>query len=158
MKNNLSKTYTTAAIIAIALAMFMLVPTNTLAASPKSNPSNPITCSATPTQFGSGVSSRTLTCSGKISGLGNVEQVTAQIKADVTIACSTSGNGNNPPGHVQVTSPPKTFTVRNGAIDFTASVTASANCPNGLIPFVGQFTNVQILINGATIQTLPGPY
>jgi hypothetical protein len=160
MKNNLSKTYATTAIIAIALvSMLMLVPTDALAANPKSSPSNPITCSASPSQFGTGVSSRTLTCTGKISGLGNVDQAVAQLQAQVQADCTNPGSkGQKPPGHITVVSEPQVFQVRNGAIDpFTATATASANCPSSHTPSVGQFTNIVVVVNGVPVFTAPGP-
>jgi hypothetical protein len=159
MKNNLSKRYTTTAIIAIALAsMLMLIPTNVYAPNPKSSPANPITCSASPGP-GEGVSSRTLTCTGKISGLGNVDQVVAQLQAQVQADCTNPGSkGQKPPGHITVVSEPQVFQVRNGAIDpFTATATASANCPPSHTPSVGQFTNIVVVVNGEPVFTAPGP-
>ena len=160
MENNLSKKYTTTAIIATALiSMLMLVPSSALAANPKSSPSNPVTCPASPSQFGTGISSRTLTCTGKISGLGNVDQVVAQLQAQVQADCTNPGSKEyKPPDHITVVSEPQVFQVRNGAIDpFTATARASVNCPSSHTPSVGQFTNIVVVVNGVPAFTAPGP-
>jgi hypothetical protein len=134
------------------LSLSFLTPT--LAANPMSNPGNPVACGASPAPGGH---SRTLTCSGKISGLGNVESVTAQLTADVTTDC-TDKPGHKTPGHTHLIGTPQSLPVNNGQITFTLPVTVSANCPPSQIGSVSTFSNVAILIDNTIIQIPGGPF
>jgi hypothetical protein len=98
---------------------------------------------------------KTLTCSGKIAGLGNVSTVSAQLLATANTQCTNPGQ-NVPPGHSSVTGTPTTLAVSNGQTVFTLSVSASANCPP---PHVGSvtFTNVGVAVEG-TILPIPGTF
>ncbi|MFD5792322.1 hypothetical protein ACFWIO_02100 [Streptomyces diastatochromogenes] len=96
-----------------------------------------------PTCSGKTVSGSTVTisCSGKVAGLGS-QKVAVFLTAgqvDLQLICVNKG-GNTAPGHPAffqgVTGPTKTITPHNGQITFTAtlSVTAPSSrevCPNG---------------------------
>jgi hypothetical protein len=144
-----TKTVITYAIVAaLALATSSSFITAALAASPHfvGTP----TCTA-----GSPGSPRTLTCTGKIAGLGNVSTVSAQLVSDITTQCTNRGQ-NVPPGHSSVTGTPTTLSVSNGQTVFTLSVSASANCPP---PQTGSvtFTNVRVVVGG-TVLPIPGTF
>jgi hypothetical protein len=144
-------------VIIVAVALTLVLFSSFLApvlANPNSNPGNPVTCSASPAPASP---SRTLTCSGAISGLGNVESVTAQLTADISTDC-TSKPGHKPPGHIHLIGTPQTFPINNGQITVTLSVTASANCPPSQTGSVSTFSNVAILIDNAIIQMRGGPF
>ena len=98
---------------------------------------------------------KTLTCSGKIAGLGSVSTVSAQLVATANTQCTNPG-GNLPPGHQQVAGTPATLPVSNGQTVFTLSVSASSNCPP---PQVGSvtFTNVGVAVEG-TVLPIPGTF
>ena len=103
----------------------------------------------------SGTTTKTLTCSGKIAGLGSVSTVSAQLVSDATTQCTNPG-GNIPPGHQHVTGTPTTLPVSNGQTVFTLSVSASAKCPP---PQAGSvtFTNVGVAVEG-TVLPIPGTF
>jgi hypothetical protein len=73
-----------------------------------------------------------LTCSGELAGLGNVDAI--RVTVDVTGGCETRSGSNQPPGHIQSTSPRIPVT-ENGRATFEQSV--SVRCPGGLNPFFG---------------------
>lgn len=83
-----------------------------------------------------------LVCSGKVAGLGNVEEVTAFIQADVT--CTNRG-GNEPLG--QQGGEEQTFDVRNGQITFT-DLTLENPCRDGMS---ATFADVALVIDGTTL-------
>jgi hypothetical protein len=83
-----------------------------------------------------------LVCSGKVAGLGNVEEVTAFIQADVT--CTNRG-GNEPLG--QQGGEEQTFDVRNGQITFT-DLTLENPCPDRM---TASFEDVELVIDGTTL-------
>jgi hypothetical protein len=97
----------------------------------------------------SGTTTKTLTCSGKISGLGNVSTVSAQLVADTLTSCTNRGL-QQPTGHLHVTGTPATLSVSNGQTVFTLSVSVSANCPP---PQTGSvtFTNVGVVVGGTVL-------
>jgi hypothetical protein len=109
------------------------------------------TCSTS----GSGTSTKTLTCSGKIAGLGNISTVSAKLVSDAITQCTNKGQ-NLPPGHQAVAGTPATLTVSNGQTVFTLSVSASANCPP---PQTGSvtFTNVRVVV-GSTVLPISGTF
>jgi hypothetical protein len=109
------------------------------------------TCSTS----GSGGTTKTLTCNGKIAGLGNVSTVSAKLVSDIITQCTNKGQ-NLPPGHSSVSGTPTTLSVSNGQTVFTLSVSASANCPP---PQVGSatFTNVAVVV-GSTVLPIPGTF
>jgi hypothetical protein len=131
------------------LALAMIVPSNVFAAAPHfvGTP----TCSTS----GSGTSVKTLSCSGKIGGLGNVRTVTAQLVSDVFTACTNRGQ-QQPSGHQAVAGAPATLPVSNGNTVFTLSVSASANCPP---PQVGSvtFSFVRVVVD-STVLPIPGTF
>ncbi len=81
----------------------------------------------------------TVTCSGTVSGLGNVSQVIATVEAD--FACETRSGSNQPGGHVQGDTDP--INVRNGSVTFSVD-SGPARCPRGLNPVVGETATVTI--------------
>src|SRR5215216_7650429 len=83
-----------------------------------------------------------LECSGKVAGLGNVEEVTAFIQADVT--CTNRG-GNEPQG--QQGGEEQTFNVENGQITFN-DLTLENPCPDRM---TASFEDVELVIDGTTL-------
>src|SRR5438034_4276001 len=137
----------TAATTFIAFAM-IATPSLVLAASPH--------FIGTPTcTTGSSGATKTITCSGKIAGLGNVSTVSAQLVATANSQCTNRG-GNLPPGQQQVAGMPATLQVSNGQTVFTLGLSASANCPP---PQVGSvtFTNVGVVVGGTALP-IPGTF
>jgi hypothetical protein len=153
MQNNLSKAHTTTAIVAIALAAVLSVYSITPALAARPHFVGTPTCEATP---GPGSESRTLTCSGKIAGLGNVSEVSAFLQASVQTGCTNPGGGgtapHNPPGLQRVQSTPVTLEVTNGQTVFSLSITASADCPPSQTGFVGTFSNVAVVVDSTTLR------
>jgi len=92
-----------------------------------------------------------LECSGKVAGLGNVEEVNARIVADVT--CTNRGN-NEPQG--QQGGEVQTFDVENGQITFTGSnsLTLENPCPDRM---TATFEEVALEIDGTTLD-IPGTF
>jgi hypothetical protein len=146
---NTKKTLTVASAALLAIVIIAAIPSTVLAASPH------FVGIPTCTTSGSGTTTKTLTCSGKIAGLGSVSAVTAQIIAIANTQCTNPG-GNLPPGHQQAAGAPTTLPVQNGQTVFTLSVSASAGCPP---PQVGSvtFTNVGVFV-GSTIIPIPGTF
>ena len=107
------------------------------------------------TTSASGFTTKTLTCSGKIAGLGNVSTVTAQLVSTAITQCTNPG-GSIPPGHQAVAGTPAVLPVQNGQTLFTLSVSASPNCPP---PQAGSvtFTNVGVAVE-STILPIPGTF
>jgi hypothetical protein len=143
-------TYTiVAATLGLALSSSFI--TSALAASPHfiGTP----TC--TPSSSGS---TKTLTCSGKVAGLGKVSTVQGQLVADVTTQCTTSSGANQPPGQARtVLGQPTTLTVSNGQTTFTnLRLSATANCPDHMTGSV-TFTNVRVLVDGTSLLITAGP-
>ena len=90
-----------------------------------------------------------LECSGKVAGLGNVEEVTAFIQADVT--CINRG-GNEAIGLSG--GEEQTFTVQNGQITFT-DLTLENPCRDGMS---ATFADVALVIDGTTLPIPGGPF
>jgi hypothetical protein len=135
-------TYTIIAIAAAGLALSSSFNTTALAARPH------FIGTPTCTTSGSG-ETQTLTCTGKIAGLGNVSTATVFLTADVTGQCTNRG-GNQPPGQSSVSGPAQTFPVNNGQIVFTATLTGDADCPG---PQTGSvtFSNIAVVVDGTTL-------
>jgi|SRR5215211_323913 hypothetical protein len=90
-----------------------------------------------------------LECSGKVAGLGNVEEVTAFIQADVT--CINRG-GNEAFGLSG--GEEQTFDVNNGQITFT-DLTLENPCRDGMR---ATFADVQLVIDDTTLDIPGGPF
>jgi hypothetical protein len=88
------------------------------------------------------ISGGDLVCSGKVAGLGNVEEVTAFIQADVT--CQNRG-GNFPQG--QQGGQEQTFDVTNGQITFS-NLRLENPCPDRMR---ATFEDVALVIDGTTL-------
>jgi hypothetical protein len=80
-----------------------------------------------------------VTCSGTVSGLGNVTQANSVVEAD--FACATKRSGHKPGGHLQADSGP--LPVTNGSLTFSVT-TGPASCPAGLVPTIGDTATVSI--------------
>jgi len=118
------------------------------------------------------ISSGALKCSGKIAGLGNTEEVTAFLQADVTatFACDNPGPGVHiPPGQPTDSHPIQgdqtTLPVRNGQTTFTLTTDAPQpsgdfSCPNDRWKVVLQdveYTNVAVVVDGEELE-IPGTF
>jgi|SRR5918994_2324556 hypothetical protein len=118
-------------LIAVAIAA---VPA--LAVNPHEVPNEPIQCfEVTDPETGDPA----VQCTGAIAGLGGADRVTISIDAD--LACQTRSGSNEPGGHLQATSEP--LDVRGGKVTF-AETTASADCPPGLNPVVGETATITV--------------
>ena len=139
------------AVAALGLALSSSFLTSALAARPHfiGTP----TC--TPSSSGS---TKTLSCSGKIAGLGNVSTVSAQLQADVSTTCTTSSGANQPPGLAHtVFGQPTTLTVSNGQTTFTnLQLSATAKCPDHMTGSA-TFTNVKVVVGGTPLLITNGP-
>jgi hypothetical protein len=100
------------------------------AANPHEVNNNPIVCN----QRGTAVE-----CSGSIAGLGTADAVI--ITVDANLACETKSGSNQPGGHLQGTSEP--ITPKSGRVNFDVT-TASASCPPGLRPVVGDNATITV--------------
>jgi hypothetical protein len=105
--------------------------------------------------------SGSLTCSGKIAGLGNAQFVTASTTATVQSACVNRGE-NFPTGQQGSTasSGPQQFQVdRNGQISYQQTVTATstAKCNGQGLQLCFVFSNVFVTIEGKQLQ-IPGTF
>jgi hypothetical protein len=88
-----------------------------------------------------------VTCTGTVSGLGNIDSANTEVLAD--FACSTRPMNNKPGGHLQDDSGP--LPVTNGSLTFKVT-TGPATCPNGLVPTIGESATVNIFTdNGSTL-------
>jgi hypothetical protein len=94
----------------------------------------------------------TVTCSGTVSGLGNITQANTQVLAD--FACSTRPGNNKPAGHLQADSEP--IPVSNGSLTFSTT-TGPASCPGGLDPAIGDTATVNIFSGGTLVYTTTVP-
>ena len=117
------------AVLALIAAAIVAVPA--LAASPHESNKDPIECVLNP--------NNTVTCSGTVSGLGNVDRIVAEV--DANFACETRSGSNQPGGHLQGETNP--IRVKNGTATFTVT-SGPARCPNGLNPVVGPNATVSI--------------
>src|SRR5919112_3203327 len=90
----------------------------------------------------------TVTCTGDLAGLGNVENIDVFVDAD--FACATRGNAKQPPGHLQ--GEQRDIPVRSGRASFSVT-TGPASCPAGLNPVVGQNATITVT-NSATGEVL----
>jgi hypothetical protein len=118
-------------VLGVVVAAVAAVPaTSAWGASPHEVNNNPIVCH----QAGTAVE-----CSGSIAGLGNADAVRITVTAG--LACETKSGSNQPGGHLQGTSQP--IPVRSGRVNFDVT-TASASCPPGLRPVVGDTATVTV--------------
>jgi type 1 fimbria pilin len=100
-----------------------------------------VTC--TPTSDGQNIS-----CSGKITGLGNTQNVVISVEA--TRVCTNRGD-NQPPGQIRGQSSP--LPVRNGSVTFNNVETQAKACPDQMTATFGPTATVCVT---ATQGTLPG--
>ena len=89
-----------------------------------------------------------ISCSGKITGLGNTQSVSITIAA--TRICTNQG-GNDPPGQVSGQSSP--LPVRNGSVTFNNVATNAKPCHDGMTATFGPTAEVCVVANQGT---LPG--
>ena len=87
-----------------------------------------------------------VTACGKIAGLGNVQEVTIVLEADVTTRCTNRGN-NIPSGLTQSVSGEGDFSVdKNGSVTFCVSTDRPEDpCPDGMRP-QNTFSNISITV------------
>jgi hypothetical protein len=80
-----------------------------------------------------------ITCvGGYAAGLGNQAVI---VSASAPAGCGTKPGSNNPPGHAQFTSEP--IQPRGGRINLP-TFTISADCPAGLVAFIGTEVTYEI--------------
>jgi hypothetical protein len=89
-----------------------------------------------------------ISCSGKISGLGNTQNVVISVSA--TRICTNRGE-NQPPGQIKGQSSP--LPVRNGSVTFSNVSTSASPCPDQMTATFGPTATVCVT---ATQGTLPG--
>jgi hypothetical protein len=117
-------------VLGVVVAAIAAVPATAWGARPHEVNNNPIVCE----QVGTAVE-----CSGSIAGLGSADAV--RITVDASLACETKSGSNQPGGHLQGTSQP--IPVRSGRVNFDVR-TASASCPPGLRPVVGDTATITV--------------
>ena len=88
-------------------------------------------------------SGNTLTVSGKVAGLGNVEQIHVTVTADA--ACVNPGSNKPKAENKQSVGAAGDFPVQNGKAEFSLSATASFQ-PSCSPPMTVEFSNVQITV------------
>jgi hypothetical protein len=92
----------------------------------------------------------TVTCTGgKIAGVGTEP---TRVGIDVPGGCTTSGNGNFPPGHLQDLSAP--ITPKGGNIRLP-TLSVSLKCPNGLNTVIGTEVTYFIVQGGVRTDIEP---
>ncbi len=81
------------------------------------------------TQSGAGTANATITCSGKVAGLGS-EGTKITVTGNGTLVCVNRGN-NEPPGQIQSVGSTFFPTVRNGQVTFRVSTDPVGDvCPD----------------------------
>ena len=127
----------------VAVGMSAAVAT---AQNPHFSQSNPPTCQTT-----SGGRTCTVCCEGTIVGVGTEPAI---VELDIEGGCRTSGNENEPPGHLQATSGP--ITPSGGNIDFGTDqpLCVSVRCPRGLNTFLGNTATITLQREGEQDETL----
>jgi hypothetical protein len=88
----------------------------------------------------------TISCTGgSVAGLGNQAVI---VTATAPAGCGTKPDSNNPPGHAQFTSEP--IQPHAGRINLP-SFTLTADCPPGLVPFIGTTVTYTITTEDGTL-------
>jgi hypothetical protein len=119
-------------IAVLSLIVVALAAVPALAANPHQPASaEPITCTQN--------ADFTVTCTGDLAGLGNVDNI--DVFVDVAAGCSTSGSLRQPRGHIQ--GGDTDIPVNNGRATFNVT-TESPDCPPGLNPVVGNTATVTV--------------
>jgi len=87
-----------------------------------------------------------VTACGKIAGLGNAQEITVVLEADVTTTCTNRGN-NIPSGLTQTVEGEGDFTAdKNGNVTFCVTTERPENpCPDGMRP-QNTFSNISITV------------
>lgn len=88
-------------------------------------------------------SGNTLTVSGKVAGLGNVEQINVTVTA--TAACINPGSNKPKAANKQSVTAEGTFPVQNGKANFSLTATATFQ-PDCTPPMTVEWSNVQITV------------
>jgi hypothetical protein len=120
----------TVVLAGLVFGIVSMAATSAWAANPHEVKNNPIVCQEV---------QNAVECSGSIAGLGSADRVT--ITVDASLACETKSGSNQPRGHLQGTSQP--IPVRSGRVNFDVR-TASASCPPGLRPVVGDTATITV--------------
>ena len=87
------------------------------------------------------ISGDTLTASGKVAGLGNVDQIHVTVSADA--ACINPGNNHPQAANKESFSAAGDFPVQNGKAEFSLDLTATFQ-PNCSPPMTVEWSNVVI--------------
>ena len=102
------------------------------------------------------ISGSTLTVSGKVAGLGNIDQIQVDITADAE--CVNRGNKNPDAANKTSVAFGGQVPVQNGKANFSFSGTANFS-PNCSPPMRLEFSNVQIIVSdfatGEVLLTFP---
>jgi hypothetical protein len=73
-----------------------------------------------------GAGTSTLSCSGQVTGLGNVTNATGIVVVQANFTCTTQSGSNSPPGQLKF--PSGTLDASNGQVTFT-NVGGTGSCP-----------------------------
>ena len=102
----------------------------------------------------------TLTISGKVAGLGNVEEITVTITGDV--ACINPGSKHPRAANKEALTGGATVPVQNGKADFSVTTDVPDISPSCSPPMTLQFSNVTVTVtaaDGTFLQhTFPGTF
>ena len=100
----------------------------------------------------------TLTVSGKVAGLGNIDQIHVEVTADA--ACVNPGNKKPKAENKQDVSVGDDFPVQNGKAVFSLDLTASFS-PNCSPPMTVEYSNVTVTVTATGVnltRTIPGTF
>jgi hypothetical protein len=89
-----------------------------------------------------------LTVSGKVAGLGNIDQINVEITADA--ACVNPGTKKPKAANKQSFSTEGDFPVQNGKANFSLELTASFS-PNCSPPMTVEFSNVTVTVTATGV-------
>jgi hypothetical protein len=104
------------------------------------------------------ISGNTLTASGKVAGLGNVEAIHVTLTADV--ACINPGSNKPKASNKQSIGTGGDFPVQNGKAEFSLDATATFQ-PTCSGPMSLEWTNIVLTVTAPGVNlsiTDPGPY
>jgi hypothetical protein len=95
------------------------------------------------------ISGNTLTASGKVAGLGNVEQINVTLTADA--ACINPGSNKPKAANKQSISVSGQFPVQNGKAEFSLTATATFQ-PDCLPPMTLEWSNPTITVTAPGVR------
>jgi len=100
-------------------------------------------------------SGNTLSASGKVAGLGNIDQITVTVSGEA--ACINPGSKKPQAANKQTVSADGDFPVQNGKANFQVSATATFQ-PDCTPPMTVQWSNLSIVVTdpaGTVLATYP---